>query len=195
MGKFYTELEVIRKRLMRKEERLDNVVSLMRSLVRRCSLSIKHIHTHKYSTARKELNAVKNNIKTLLSKEYYPEFKDKIDHIAQEYTEGEIIYSVIVRKRVPTRNEIITTDVGYIYGLLDAIGEIKRAIYDALMNEEYEDATIYYKLMREIYDAVVQFKFSNALLKDFRRKVDAARIQIEQCTSDILRAKMSHGHK
>ena len=76
------------------------------------------------------------------------------------------------------------------YGLLDVIGEIKRNVFYLIMNENYALAYTRYTIMQSIYDALVQFRFSNTLLRDFRRKQDIARIQIEQTSSEIVRLKI-----
>ena len=189
------DLDKIRKNLMNKEEKLDEVIKLMRELVRRCSTAIKLIHSKKYTRARKEIDVVKEAMKQLLSKQYYPQFSDKIDHIAQEYTEAEVLYNIVTHHKLLARHELRTTDIGYIYGMLDVIGELKREIYESIIYDNGKDARTYYDFMRQIYDLLLPFKFSNALLREFRRKQDVGRIQIEQASSDIIRVIENKNNK
>jgi predicted translin family RNA/ssDNA-binding protein len=43
--------------------------------------------------------------------------------------------------------------------------------------------------MVDIYDSTLHLRFANAVLPDFRRKQDSARIQVENTASEILRTK------
>lgn len=184
---FETELNKIERKFRDKESRLDNIIVLMRDTIRRCSNSIKLTHTGKLDLAYKEIVEIRKIMKKLLAKKYYPVFSDKVNHIAQEYTEAEAVYSIVKYNKIPKRSELFTTDVGYIYGLLDTVGELKREIYESIIYKNGKNIQKYYEFMRKIYDSLLPFRFSNALLKEFRRKQDVARIQIEQSSGDIIR--------
>jgi len=70
--------------------------------------------------------------------------------------------------------------------LLDSMGELKREMYESIRKGRKKDAEEYFALMEEIFDALLPLRFSNAVLPDFRRKQDVARIQIEQARGELL---------
>ena len=73
-----------------------------------------------------------------------------------------------------------------VLGLLDSVGELKREMYESIRKGKKKDAERYFALMEEIFDALLPLRFSNAVLPDFRRKQDVARIQIEQARGELL---------
>jgi len=190
---FETELNKIERKFRDKESRLDDIIVLMRETIRKCSNSIKLIHSRKLDLAYKEILEIRKIMKKVLAKRYYPAFADKVNHIAQEYVEAEVVYGIVKYGKIPKRSELFTTDIGYIYGLLDVVGELKREIYESIIYKDGDKIQAYYEFMRIIYDSLLAFRFSNALLKEFRRKQDVARIQIEQASGDIIR--MMYGVK
>jgi len=63
---------------------------------------------------------------------------------------------------------------------------LKREMYESIRKNKKKDAEKYFALMEEIFDALLPLRFSNAILPEFRRKQDVARIQIEQARGELL---------
>ncbi len=108
------------------------------------------------------------------------------NHIMQEYSEARILLFAIEKKDLPGSDELGVTPEAYLSGLLDCMGELKREMYESLRKGKRKDAEYFFSLMEKIYDELLPLKFSNALLPDFRRKQDVARIQIEQARGELL---------
>jgi translin len=93
---------------------------------------------------------------------------------------------MIETKKIPSQKELGVPDLAYLLGLLDAVGELKREMYECLRRKDKKGAELYFKLMEEIYDELLTLRFSNAVLPEFRHKQDAARHQIEQARGELI---------
>src|ERR1051326_5849725 len=67
----------------------------------------------------------------------------------------------------------------YITGLLDCIGEVKRMVYDKMRVGKAQDAASLFLLMQDIYGAVYPFAVYDHLVSGMRRKLDVAKMLIE----------------
>lgn len=166
-----------------KEKRLDMVLSESRKVVRCCSNAIKAMHAHDQS-ARKHLEEAEAGLKALAP--HAGDFPAQVDHVYQEYAEARIVLCAIDEKRIPSYGELGVPPVPYLTGLLDAVGELKREMYECLRKGKREDAELYFSLMEAVYDELLPLRFSNSILPEFRRKQDAARHQIEQARGELL---------
>ncbi len=177
-------MESIERRLSEKEERLDKVLASNRKAVRHCSNAIKAIHADKLDEAKKNLDGAE----TLLSgiRAYQGEFTSQLNHVLQEYTEARIVLSAVEEERILSYSELDVGDVPYLNGLLDSVGELKREMYESIRRKDFGKAERYFGMMEGIYDALLSLRFSNAVLPEFRKKQDIARIQIEQARGELL---------
>ncbi len=176
-------IDEIEKILMEKEAKFDKIHVKNREIVRMCSTAIKAIHASELEEAKKHLAQAEKEIAGLKTAEGFP---DQLNHILQEYAEARIVLSAVTDKKIPGFRELGINEVSYLNGLLDATGELKREMYEALRKKDRERAESYFNMMEEIFDALLPIRFSNAVLPDFRRKQDVARIQIEQARGELL---------
>ncbi len=174
----------IHKKLSEKEKHLDDVLAESRKTVRACSNAIKAMHAYDLSAAKKHLKEAEKDIKKISG--YSEEFPAQINHVMQEYAEARIVLSAIELKKIPSFAELEIAEIPYILGLLDAIGELKREMYESLRRGNKHEGEFYFKMMEEIYNELLSLRFSNAILPEFRRKQDAARQQIEQARGQLL---------
>ena len=177
-------IEEIEEMLSKKEGKLDKILVKKREIVRSCSNAIKAMHAHDIKTGKKHLKEAELGLKKLSS--YGEEFASHLNHIFQEYAEARIVFSAIESKKIPGYKELKVPEIPYLLGLLDAIGELKREMYESLRKDNKKEATVYFKMMEEIYDELLPLRFSNAVLPEFRRKQDSARRQIEQARGELL---------
>jgi translin len=75
--------------------------------------------------------------------------------------------------------ELNVSGSSYITGLLDCIGEIKRMIYDRMRSGRADDAIKLFALMQDIHSAVYPFAIYDHLVPGMRRKLDIAKMLIE----------------
>jgi len=177
-------VERIVKKLSEKEKQLDKVLAGSRIVVRSCSNAIKAMHAYNLTEAKKHLKEAEKGLKEISP--HREEFRSQLDHVFQEYAEARIVLSAIELKKIPGYAELKVPEIPYLLGLLDAVGELKREMYESLRRGNRHEAGFYFRMMEEVYDELLPLRFSNAVLPEFRRKQDAARIQIEQARGELL---------
>ncbi len=172
------------------EEQREKVLSLSRELIRNAGKAIVAMHAKDRAKASTLLKNMEK-IKTALSKsEQGFEYNSLQAH--QEYVEAKVLSSIILDERIPSIKEMKVNEQAYVLGLMDVVGELKRETLDSLLNGNVKAASLYYGFMVEIYDSTLHLRFANAILPDFRRKQDSARIQVENTANEILRTKQFH---
>lgn len=178
------DISGIEKKLTEKEKALDEVILSGRIAVRSCSNTIKAIHAGDMKTAKKHLAEAEKIARKM--EKMKTGFPNQVNHVLQEYAEALIVLEAVEEKRIPGQKELKIDEVPYVLGLLDSVGELKREMYESIRKNKRKDAEKYFALMEEIFDALLPLRFSNAVLPDFRRKQDVARIQIEQARGELL---------
>ena len=175
------------KEFEKKEKQQTEILEQKRALVRDCSNAIKETHRRKLNTAKKLITNVKNGLKKL--KNYEKEFGVHIEHIEQEYTEAVLLLEIVEKKKCSSPKKLNVSDVSYLNGLMDIVGELRREMLDLLRKDKYTEAERMFNEMERIYESVEPVQFSNSIVPGFRRKQDVARRQIEQARSEILYSK------
>jgi translin len=177
-------IEVIDKNLRKKEEQLDSVMIGSRQIVRACSNTIKALHAYDLKAAKAHLKEADKDLKVIRA--LADIFPGQLNHILQEYAEARIVLSAIEKKKIPSYGELEVGEIPYLNGLLDAVGELKREMYESLRRGNRHEAKYYFSMMEQVYDELLPLRFSNAVLPDFRHKQDVARMQIEQARGELL---------
>lgn len=177
-------IKEIEKELMKKEGELDEIMIKSREIVRLCSNAIKAIHGKQLDEAKKLLKDAEKEVAGV--RKFEEEFPGHVKHIMQEYVEARIVLSAVEKRQIPSFKDLDAPMEAYLTGLLDATGELKREMYESLRHKKRTDAEEYFELMEAIYDELLSLRFSNAVLPEFRRKQDVARIQIEQARGELL---------
>lgn len=177
-------IDEIEKKLMKKEEQFDQVHVKNREIVRNCSNAIKSIHSKDIPAAKKYLEAAEKEINAI--EKISGEFPEQLNHILQEYVEAQVVLSAVQKGKIPSFKELGVNEISYLNGLLDATGELKREMYESLRHKDKKSAEKFFEMMESIYSALLPLRFSNAVLPEFRRKQDVARIQIEQARGELL---------
>ena len=184
-------MEDIIKQLKEMEIVQTEMLNDMREIVRLCSRAIKKVHARDYDAAREQANRIKERLKGLVSMaDKYPNFNSYRIHAEQEYVELMTFLSCVKNDKIPDVNELNVHYQSYLLGLLDAVGELRRALLDRLRDDDIKDAERMFKYMNEIYELTVPIVFSESLLRGFRGKQDVARRQVEQARSEITMALM-----
>jgi translin len=177
-------IDTIERKLSEREKILDGLLGDNRLIVRSCSNAIKAMHAQDLKEAKRHLEEARTGVEKV--SRFESEFPDQLNHILQEYAEARITLSALEFKKVPSIAELGVPPVPYLNGLLDAIGELKREMYESLRRGNKHEAQEYFKMMEEIFDELLPLRFSNAILPEFRRKQDSARHQIEQARGELL---------
>jgi translin len=77
------------------------------------------------------------------------------------------------------------SDISYVMGLLDCIGEIKRMIIDKIRAEGTSNVNTLFELMDKIYGIIYPLAVYDNLMPGLRKKLDVSRILIENVRAII----------
>ncbi len=174
----------IEKKIIALEGQMDSVMQLSRNVIRMAGKAITSMHAKKEKEAKELIAQMSDSMEELKAKEAGFEHYSLQAH--QEYAEAIIVYGIIGKGKIPDMKEVEEGEVAYLLGMMDAVGELKREAFEAMRNGDIEAASRYYDLMLDIYDSTAHFRFASALVPDFRRKQDVARMQIEGTISELV---------
>lgn len=106
-----------------------------------------------------------------------------------ECVEATVFLTVIEELRIPSQKELDVEIEAYLLGLLDCVGELRRAVYDKVNEQNYDKADIFFNSMKIIFENVSSFSYFDNLVPSLRHKVDLARKLIEETYIDITKMK------
>ena len=96
-----------------------------------------------------------------------------------EYVEASAVRAIVVGRAIPRAKELGVSDEGYLMGLLDTVGEVKRLLLDSIMRSEIRKARQYFELMEDLYSLLSPFAVFDNVVNGIRRKIDVARMLTE----------------
>ena len=103
----------------------------------------------------------------------------------QEFVESSVMYAISKQRRIPSIDNLAVSPTAYILGLLDAIGELKRSVYDSIRQNQIENAEKKFRSMESFYTMLSSFAVYDNIVQGVKRKLDVARILIEDTRSAI----------
>ncbi|MHA1577656.1 MAG: translin family protein [Candidatus Thorarchaeota archaeon] len=169
----------------------EKTLPLARGAVRKCSQSIKEAHRGDFEASRKNLEEAHSMIikaRDELEKSSFMSKSRVLDTAYQELTEAANVISLLEKRKLTPPEEYGIPSRQYLTGLADTIGELRRAILDALRTDKISQAEEFLVFMEDIHEELVAFDFPNALIPDLRRKCDVARGIIERTRGDLTTA-------
>ena len=188
-----TDIEKINKKFKDVEERRNAIIKGTRDATILCSKAIVSLHSHKKKESIEYIEKAKN-----LLQEFRQLGKDDLQkylYIAeQEFVEAFCLFSIAENSVVPSMKSLEVSDISYVMGLLDCIGEIKRMIIDKIRAEGTSNVNALFELMDKIYGTIYPLAVYDNLMPGLRKKLDVSRILIENVraiiTEEQRRTKM-----
>jgi len=184
-------LEEIRERLDAKETLREEVLPIARQLIRESAALIKNAHRGEWDEAVSRRNSLLNavrNLKEKLSNSPDLWFAGFVQDALKEVAEACLVYSLLRNEPVPTPEDLGIDDAPYLNGLLEAMGELRRAVLDAIRRDDLATAERFLATMDEVYFAAMSFDQADAVTQGARRRTDALRAILERTRSDITLA-------
>jgi translin len=181
-------LKQVKTELEHKERMRENAQNSMRKATSLSKQSILHVHQKRYGEARKLTEKAKEIITELeKTAQTYPEIIQGglFDAARQEYSEANILLSLVEESRFPTPIEIRVPPIDYVLGLADVIGEYRRLALDALREGDVKNGENCLQTMDNIYVELMALDEAYMLVPGLRRKCDVARRIIEATRGDI----------
>lgn len=183
-----TDVEKINKKFKDIEERRNAIIKGTRDATILCSKAIVAMHTHKKNESIENIERAKKLLQQF--KEMGKDDLQKYLYIAeQEFVEAYCLFSIIENSVIPGMKSLEVSDISYVMGLLDCIGEIKRMIIDKIRMEGTTNINTLFELMDKIYGIIYPLAVYDNLMPGLRKKLDVARILIENVRAIITEEK------
>jgi translin len=172
------DVEKIDKKFKDIEERRNAIIKGTRDATILCSKAIVSMHAHKKNESIENIEKAKKLLQQF--KEMGKEDLQKYLYVAeQEFVEAYCLLSIIENSVIPSMKSLEVSDISYVMGLLDCIGEIKRVIIDKIRLEGTSDINTLFELMDKIYGIIYPLAVYDNLMPGLRKKLDVSRILIE----------------
>lgn len=179
-----TSLISASKKLDETSARREKLIKESRGIISLSSKAIVSVHISNFADAKKlraqaskELDALRKIADTDLTRYILvPE---------QEYVECSVILALATSKVIPSLEELGVKPSSYILGLLDAVGELKRVVYDGIRKDNLASAEKTFSIMEALYTMISPFAVYDNIVQGVRRKLDIARILIEDTRATI----------
>ncbi len=170
------------------EERRNAIIKGTRDATILCSKAIVSMHAHKKNESIEYIEKAKK-----LLQEFKELGKDDLQrylYIAeQEFVEAYCLFSIIENSGIPSMKSLEVSDISYVMGLLDCIGEIKRMIIDKIRAEGTSNINTLFELMDKIYGIIYPLAVYDNLMPGLRKKLDVSRLLIENVRAIITEEK------
>lgn len=116
---------------------------------------------------------------------YGPHAEDAMSEFAET-----VIYDCSLRgEDPPSYDDLDVTPAGWVNGLADSIGELRRDMLTALMEDRLPDASAIFSSMEMLSDALMGFDVKDSVAP-LRRKQDIARGIMDRSRQDLATAKI-----
>lgn len=176
-----------------KDEVREVALKSSRSVIRLCSTAIRMIHkggggvNEHLDEAKEELHRLRG-----ITKDFPALFHSGfVESAMQEYAEAVILNSIIGGQAVPGPEDLGVTNEGYLLGMGDVIGEMRRQAVDSLRHGNVERASEYLDIMEELYEFLMRFHYPSSMVA-VKRKQDIARGVIEKTRGEVAVAIRTH---
>jgi translin len=183
-----TEVEEIKKNLKGVEDRREMLIKGTRDIVIHCSKSIVSLHNGEIQNADQFIKKADESLRNL--RDVAQEDLQKYLSIAeQELVEAKIFSCIIQNQILLNLQELKVSDASYIMGLLDCVGEVKRLIYDKIRLGNSDDIPRLFDIIESIFGSIYPLSVYDNLVPGLRKKLDVARILIEDIRAFIAEEK------
>jgi translin len=118
-----------------------------------------------------------------------PEISRYLITAEQEFVEASCFISIIEKKPIPSEKKMNVMSESYVLGLMDCIGELKRTVFDKIRVGQVDEAIRIFEIMEELYMNLYPFSLYDKVVKEARKKMDVARILVEDVRVSITEEK------
>jgi translin len=170
------EIEVDLREVLARRER---ILKTSRDCISFCSKAIVHIHTGKPEEAHREIKEAEKVLKGMRKEAAVGGLSRYLPSPEAEFVEASSVEAIVLGRPIPTAKDLGVSGEGYLMGLLDTVGEVKRLLLDSVMRSEIDKATRYFELMEALYSSLSPFAVYDHVANGVRRKIDVDRMLTE----------------
>jgi translin len=166
------------------QNRREKLIKGTRDVIMLCSKAIVSLHGGKFDEATQQANKAKELLDEL-RQDAQADLYRYIIGAETELVEANALKAIISGSSIPSMDSLNVKGDSYILGLLDCVGELKRLVYDKIRLGKSDDAKNLFALMEQIYSALFPFAAYDNIVPGVRRKLDVARILIEDTRAAV----------
>jgi len=192
-AKLAREVEAAVNEAKRKLDLLDQVrelgIKLSREVVRLSGLTVTSLVAGDVERAKellKELETKKKELAKALSQHGEILYSGFVEGALSEYAEAKLLYAMLLEGRVPPPSELGVSEVAYVLGLGDLVGELRRAALEKARSGDLNGAWEFLEVMEATYSSLRSLDYPDALVPGLRHKVDVARRLVDETKSLLL---------
>ena len=177
--------------LATQNEARDLVINQMHKVLKITREAISAIHQGAMSKAEESIKTAQSLLESVhphLKKLSQLPVVGLVNDAEAEVTEAALFFSFCQKVKIPGPEKIGVTNIGYLQGLADFIGELRRYSIDSLTNDNLDETKRAFAQMEGIYAALITFDFPRGLTPGIRRKTDVARGLVERTRADLSAA-------
>ncbi|MHA1975943.1 MAG: hypothetical protein ACW98F_05150 [Candidatus Hodarchaeales archaeon] len=169
----------------------EKILTISRSAIQKSSIAIKHLHRGDFQKAE---SLISENRKLIIE---INELSNQMEQVRfgmilscnQEYAEAVFLHAFLTQIPFPTYTDLQIPYLGYIHGIPDFVGELRRVVLDTLRKEEnIEIAVNALELMDDLYTLLLTIDFPDSLTYNLRKKTDFVRNLTERTRGDVTLA-------
>lgn len=188
MSSLVSLIQEIKTELTEKNKIREDTHDSMRKVTSLSKQAILLIHQKKFIEAEQMVESAKEKISSLqdLAKKH-PDiiYGGMFSSALQEYSEANILFTLIKEQRFLTPSDINVPSVDYVLGLADVIGEYRRLALDNLREGEVKKGEECLQTMDEVFIQLLALDEAYMLVPGLRHKSDTARRIIETTRGDV----------
>jgi translin len=182
---------IIRADLEKKDASREKVLPLCRELIRFASITIRAIHRQEFEEARRLL-AESRQVRGALEQAVYEceelRYHGFVRDAQKEYTEANAVFALVTGLPLPGPQELSVDYTGYLNGLGDTVGELRRFLLDSMRRGDLSRGEELLAAMDDIYTTLVTMDFPDAITGGLRHTTDQVRGILEKTRGDITLA-------
>ncbi len=183
--------ERIRADLEKKDAAREKVLPLCRELIRLASITIRAVHRQEFEEASKLLadgkevrQALEMAVRECEELRYHGFVRDA----QKEHTEAAATLALVKGEPLPAPEDLQVDYTGYLNGLGDTVGELRRYLLDSLRRGDFSRGEELLAAMDDIYTMLVSMDFPDAVTGGLRHTTDQVRGILEKTRGDITLA-------
>jgi translin len=183
-GSVESSLRVASKKFDLITSRRERLIKESREIISLSAKTIISIHTANFQQAQDLSKQAKKRLQELRK----VAGTDLVRYILmpeQEFVESSVMLAISKHRQIPSLEKLDVSPSSYILGLLDAIGELKRSVYDDIRQNQMESGEKKFETMESLYTMLSSFAVYDNIVQGVKRKLDIARILIEDTRSTI----------
>ena len=187
-----SSLQGISKSLKASNASREFLIKNTRDVVILCSHSIIAVHKGDLRLAKQKLKKAEVVLKKN-QKKAGDKFQKYIITPEQEFVEAHSFLAVAENKEIPSLKSLKVSEVSYVLGLLDCIGELKRLVLANIRKAQLKKAERIFDVMENLYQTLYPFALYDKIVKEARRKLDVNRILVEE-TRAVITEEIRRNH-